>query len=88
MERARAILLLAPLPEDQKAPGYSTQSALPREILFLPERNPAEEKWTGRKYGPDDETFAGSPVLRLSCPRRNLKPSFDGCSKPIRGFTP
>ena len=26
-----AVLLLAPLPEDQKAPGYSTMSALPRE---------------------------------------------------------
>ena len=52
-----AVLLLAPLPEDQKAPGYSTKSALPREILFLPERNPAEEKWTGRKYGPDDENI-------------------------------
>ncbi len=26
----------------------------PREILFLPKRDPAEEIWTGRKYGPDD----------------------------------
>jgi Xaa-Pro aminopeptidase len=49
-----AILLLAPLPQDPKAPGYSAKAKLPREILFLPERNPDEEKWTGRKLGPDD----------------------------------
>jgi Xaa-Pro aminopeptidase len=50
-----AILLLAPLPEDPKAPGYAAKAALPREILFLPERNPEHEKWTGRKWGPEDQ---------------------------------
>jgi Xaa-Pro aminopeptidase len=49
-----AIVLLAPLPEDPKTPGYSAKSQVPREILFLPERNPDEEKWTGRKLGPND----------------------------------
>lgn len=49
-----AILLLAPLPEDLKAPGYAGKAKLPREILFLPERNPDQEKWTGRKMGPSD----------------------------------
>lgn len=49
-----AILLLAPLPEDPKAPGYSAKAKLPREILFLPERNPDQERWTGRKLGPSD----------------------------------
>jgi len=49
-----AILLLAPLPDDPKTPGYSAKAKLPREILFLPERNPGEEKWTGRKVGPSD----------------------------------
>jgi len=39
-EEPGAILLLTP-----KAGG---------EILFLPPRIPAEEKWTGRKLGPDD----------------------------------
>ena len=51
-----AILLLAPLPEDSHAPGYAAKSKLPREILFLPERNPDREKWTGRKIGPGDES--------------------------------
>jgi len=49
-----AILLLAPLPEDSKTPGYEAKAKLPREILFLPERNPDQEKWTGRKLGPSD----------------------------------
>src|SRR5580704_19240680 len=34
-----AILLLAPLPEDSHASGYASKARLPREILFLPERN-------------------------------------------------
>jgi Xaa-Pro aminopeptidase len=49
-----AIVLLAPLPEDSKASGYAEKAALPREILFLPERDPDREKWTGRKLGPGD----------------------------------
>jgi len=54
-----AILLLAPLPEDSKAPGYDAKAKLPREILFLPERNPDQEKWTGRKLGPLDPDTKG-----------------------------
>jgi Xaa-Pro aminopeptidase len=49
-----AFLLLAPLPEDPKTPGYAAKAQVPREILFLPERNPDREKWTGRKMGPSD----------------------------------
>ena len=51
-----AILLLAPVPDDSHAPGYAARARIPREILFLPERNPDQEKWTGRKVGPEDET--------------------------------
>jgi Xaa-Pro aminopeptidase len=49
-----AILLLAPLADDPQTPGYQSKAKLPREILFLPERDPNEEKWTGRKLGPGD----------------------------------
>ncbi|HKX00716.1 MAG TPA: Xaa-Pro peptidase family protein [Bryobacteraceae bacterium] len=52
-----AILVLAPLPDDAKTPGYAAKAALPREILFLPERNPEREKWTGRKLGPEDQNI-------------------------------
>jgi Xaa-Pro aminopeptidase len=50
-----AILVLAPLPDDSHAPGYAARAKFPREILFLPERIPESEKWTGRKIGPADE---------------------------------
>src|SRR5579872_3703219 len=49
-----AILLLAPLPEDSKAPPYAARARLPREILFLPERDLDQEKWTGPKLAPGD----------------------------------
>jgi Xaa-Pro aminopeptidase len=49
-----AILLIAAAPEDPKVPGYAAKARIPREILFLPQRNPGQEKWTGRKVGPDD----------------------------------
>jgi Xaa-Pro aminopeptidase len=49
-----AILLLAPLPDESKAPGYAAKARLPREILFLPERDLEQEKWTGRKLSPED----------------------------------
>jgi|SRR5579863_10225720 len=52
-----SIILLAPLPEDAKAPGYAEKALLSREILFLPERNPEQEKWTGRKLGPRDQNI-------------------------------
>jgi len=55
-----AILLLAPLPDDSHAPGFAARARLPREILFLPERNPDQEKWTGRKIGPEDENVRES----------------------------
>jgi len=37
------------------APASSKNSSQPyTEILFLPQRNPRQEKWTGPKLGPDD----------------------------------
>ncbi len=50
-----AILVLAPLPDDAQAPGFAAKERFPREILFLPQRNPDQEKWTGRKIGPEDQ---------------------------------
>jgi Xaa-Pro aminopeptidase len=41
-----AILLVAP-PQDDK----------PYAVLFLPRRHPDQEKWTGRKAGPDDSNI-------------------------------
>jgi Xaa-Pro aminopeptidase len=54
-EEPSAILLLTPEP-DKDASGYERRASAPREILFLPQRVVSEEKWTGRKLGPDDRT--------------------------------
>ena len=37
-------------------PGAILMLTPAKEVLFLPKRVPAEEKWTGRKAGPDDGT--------------------------------
>jgi Xaa-Pro aminopeptidase len=43
-----AALLLVPESADEK--GWTG----PREVLYLPARNPAEERWNGSRMGPDD----------------------------------
>jgi Xaa-Pro aminopeptidase len=52
-EEPGAILVVTPEPEEE-APDVREQSAIPREILFVPRRRPSEEKWTGHKLGPDN----------------------------------
>jgi Xaa-Pro aminopeptidase len=52
-EEPGAILLITPEPA-KNDPAAAVRAALPREILFLPQRLLSEEKWTGRKLGPDD----------------------------------
>ncbi|HWF09032.1 MAG TPA: aminopeptidase P N-terminal domain-containing protein [Bryobacteraceae bacterium] len=52
-EQPGAILILTP-EADANGPGGAARSRAPREILFLPQRVVSEEKWTGRKLGPDD----------------------------------
>ncbi len=54
-EEPGAILVLTPEPE-KDAPGAAARARLPREILFVPQRSLSQEKWTGRKLGPDDAT--------------------------------
>jgi Xaa-Pro aminopeptidase len=46
-EEGAALLLV---PESADAKGWTG----PREILYLPPRNPAEERWNGPRMGPDD----------------------------------
>ncbi len=52
-EEPGAILVLTPEPQ-KDSPGYDQRAKTPREILLLPQRVPSQEKWTGRKLGPDD----------------------------------
>ncbi|MGA2590034.1 MAG: Xaa-Pro peptidase family protein [Bryobacteraceae bacterium] len=57
-----AILLLTPRQEDK-----------PHEILFLPRRDPQEEKWTGRKIGPDDANVTALTGFDTVLPIENLE---------------
>src|SRR5260370_41578963 len=68
-----AILLLAPLPDDAQAPGYAARERLPREILFLPERNPDQEKWTGRKIAPDEENVRANTGFDVVMPAEKFE---------------
>jgi Xaa-Pro aminopeptidase len=52
-EEPGAMLVLTPEP-DKDDPGLAERARAPRELLFLPQRVPEREKWTGRKTGPGD----------------------------------
>ena len=56
-EEPGAILVLTP-EVDKDEPALPQRAKLPREILFLPQRVPSKEKWTGRKLGPSDPGVA------------------------------
>lgn len=56
-EQPGAILIVTP-DADAAEPGGAERGRAPREILFLPQRVVSEEKWTGRKLGPDDTDAA------------------------------
>jgi Xaa-Pro aminopeptidase len=58
-EEPGAILVLTP-EVDKDEPSMQQRAKLPREILFLPQRTPSKEKWTGRKLGPSDAGVAAT----------------------------
>jgi Xaa-Pro aminopeptidase len=62
-EEPGAILVMTPDPEKDD-PAFAVRSQLPREILFLPQRVPSEEKWTGRKLGPDDNNASSTTGMK------------------------
>jgi Xaa-Pro aminopeptidase len=53
-----AALLLIPSPRGGSPTDGDRFYRGPREILFLPPRNPDQEKWEGPKIGPDDPGIA------------------------------
>lgn len=71
-EEPGAILIVTPEPE-KDAPGYDQRAGAPREILFLPQRIPSEEKWTGRKLGPDDSNAAGVTGFKAVMPAEHFE---------------
>jgi Xaa-Pro aminopeptidase len=62
-----AILMLTPPLKERNSPLFQKISQMPREILFLPGRNPREERWTGPKAAPYDKDLrdkTGFEVVR------------------------
>ncbi len=57
-----AMLLITP-PQDDK----------PYAVLFLPRRHPDEEKWTGRKAGPDDANISQLTGFDTVLPTENFE---------------
>ncbi len=78
-----AILMLVPPMKEKQSPVYEQVSRMPRQILFLPARNPRQERWNGPRLGPYDENLAektGFPVVRGT-------EVFDGeLAKAVAGF--
>jgi Xaa-Pro aminopeptidase len=49
------------------------RAKLPREILFLPQRVPGMEKWTGRKLGPSDPNAAATTGFTAILPAERFE---------------
>jgi Xaa-Pro aminopeptidase len=58
----------------------------PREILFLPPRNPAEEIWEGPKMGPDDPGLAEKTGFQAVEPMEKLRGELEQLSKIFPNF--
>lgn len=71
-EEPGAILIVTPAPEKNE-PGFASRSEVPREILFLPQRIPSQEKWTGRKLGPDDSNAVESTGFKHVMPAEQFE---------------
>ena len=66
-----AMLLLVPdAPNGKAADAKSAEG--PHEILYLPPRDPAEEKWEGPKLGPTDPDIAEKTGVQAVEPLANL----------------
>ena len=82
-----AIMLLAP-----KAHAPGTAPELGEEILYLPSRNPAAEKWTGPVLGPDDADASartGFPTVHAASQfDADLKAALQGSTKIYTELTP
>jgi Xaa-Pro aminopeptidase len=68
-----AVLLLIPDTAHPDSNAESSAETLPRELLFLPPRDPAEEKWEGPKLGPDDPAVQEKTGFANVEPMVNLK---------------
>ena len=79
-EPGAAVLLLLP----DSANGKATDG--PHEILYLPPRDPSQEKWEGPKLGPDDPGVAEKTGFETVEPIANLQTDLARLSKTYPNF--
>ncbi|HKS83147.1 MAG TPA: Xaa-Pro peptidase family protein [Candidatus Acidoferrales bacterium] len=78
-EPGAALVLIPDQPAGQALAG-------PREILYLPERDLASERWEGPKIGPDDSGVAAAVGFEAVEPLTNLKPDLQKLAKTFTNF--
>ena len=78
-EPGAALLLIPDPPSGKSVDG-------PREILFLPPRDPSQEVWEGPKMGPDDPGVAEKLGFQAVEPFADLKPELAKLAKTYRNF--
>lgn len=78
-EPGAALLLIPDAPAGKSAEG-------PREILYLPARNPGQEKWEGPKIGPADPDVAAKTGFASVKPLANLKGDLEKLAKTYSNF--
>ena len=78
-EPGAALLLIPDPPGDKAVEG-------PREILFLPPRDPAQEKWEGPKIGPDDAGVAEKTGFAAVEPMAKLRGELEKLAKVYPNF--
>lgn len=63
-----AILVLLPKGRQNIATAMFPSEQLTREVLFLPDRDPVRERWTGPKLGPQDKQATAATGFPLVLP--------------------
>jgi len=78
-EPGAALVLLPGAPNAKRSEG-------PREILYLPARNPDEEQWEGPKMAPSDPGIAEKTGFEAVEPYDRLKDDLDKLAKTYKDF--
>jgi Xaa-Pro aminopeptidase len=78
-EPGAAVLMIPEPPSSKSFEG-------PREILFLPPRDPAQEVWDGPKLGPDDPDVAEKTGFQAVETFADLKPELAKLAKTYQNF--
>jgi Xaa-Pro aminopeptidase len=71
-EEPGAILVMTPEPEKDE-PDIAERARVAREILFVPQRVPNVEKWTGRKLGPSDPKVRNTTGIQTVMPSEQFE---------------